>query len=833
MSAERADEVAERGSDESMQRRLLVAAVLLAAVATVVGLRVGGDRGTTLGHTAAPSGSLLAAAPGEPQWNVIDRYCIGCHDDVELAGGVSFKSLDRRDVPENADVWEAAVRKVRTGLMPPMGEPRPERAVLDGLARWLEHELDAASAHAPNPGVKPLSRLNRTEYANAVRDLLAFDPGAIAAALPPDPSVGGFDNIAAALSVSPTLLEGYALAAMQIGRRAVGDRSMGHGETRYAAAAGTAQQRHIEGLPLGTRGGLAVEHNFPLDAEYEFVVQASIPAAGWDNPTGRLEYCDGPAIDVAFNGAPVPVANPRRFRLRVPAGPQRITAALVDEKRCTGANELYLGEVDVEGAVLGLVIDGPFNPTGVGDTPSRSEIFVCRPASAAEEEPCAQRILSRLATRAYRRPVQAGTDELAVLTEFYRLGREEGGDFEVGVQYALSRMLVDPQFLYRFESEPADVAVGDVYQVGDLELASRLSFFLWSSIPDEELLELAAADRLRAPGVLAAQVERMLADEKSVALVENFAGQWLKLRELDELPSQDPDFDADLREAFRRETELLFADVLRERRSVLDLLDADYTYLNERLAAHYGIDGVRDSYMRRVALPPDSPRRGLLGHGSILTATSAPNRTSPVVRGQWIVQNILGAAVPNPPPGVEADLSKEASEAEKLSGNTVRERLEMHRANPTCAACHAIMDPLGLALENFDLVGRWREQEEGHPINSAAQMTDGTPLHGAGDLRRALLSRSESFVTALAERLMTYALGRELAYYDKPAVRSVVRAAAAQDNTFAALVQAIVASDSFQKRIKTGPAAITANVSAQNIAPAPAAALVARQARRE
>jgi hypothetical protein len=371
-------------------------------------------------------------------------------------------------------------------------------------------------------------------------------------------------------------------------------------------------------------------------------------------------------------------------------------------------------------------------------------------------------------------------------------------------------LLVDPNFLYRFEQEPAGLAPGTVYAIGDLELASRLSFFLWSSIPDDELLAVAVDGRLHDPAVLAAQVERLLADDKAQRFVESFAGQWLKLRELDDVPSQDPDFDADLRGAFRAETELMFGHVLRERRSVLELLDADYTYLNERLAAHYGIGGVRDSYMRRVELPADSPRRGLLGHGSILTATSAPNRTSPVVRGQWIVQNILGAAVPTPPPGVEADLAKEASEAEGLTGDTVRERLEMHRANPTCAACHSIMDPLGLALENFDLVGRWREQEDGHPIDATAELTDGTKLTGAADLRRALLSRSDAFVTAVTERLLTYALGRELEYYDRPAVRSIVRAADRDGTTLAALIQAIVASEPFQKRIVTRDAPATA-----------------------
>jgi len=768
---------------------------------------------------------LDRSSGADAQWPVLDQYCVGCHNDDDLAGGVSFRRLDHRDFGKHAKTWEAAVRKLRTGLMPPKGERRPARAVLDATAGWLERELDAAWMQSPNPGAKALARLNRTEYANAIRDLLSYEPGAIVGSLPADVSVGGFDNIAAALDVSPTLLEGYAQAAMQIGRRAVGDLSMGHSEVRYAAMGGSAQRRHIEGLPLGTRGGIAVEHTFPLDAEYEFTVNAVLPVAGWNNPTGQLVWCDGPSIDVAFNGAPIEIDGRRRFRLRVPAGPQRITAALVDERRCAGVNELYLGEVDLGGAIAGLTIDGPYAATGAGDTPSRRAIFACHPETAADERRCAEATLTRLATRAYRRPVPPGSDELGLLMEFYALGRKEGGGFEMGIQYALSRLLVDPHFLYRFESEPQDIAVGAVYRIGDLELASRLSFFLWSSIPDDELLTAAAADRLRDPTVLAAQVERMLADPRSQRFVENFAGQWLKLRELTDFPSQDPDLDADLRAAFRRETELFFADVLHERRSVLTLLDADYTYLNDRLAEHYGIEGVRDGYMRRVALPPDSPRRGLLGQGSVLTTTSAPNRTSPVVRGQWIVQSLLGAAIPSPPPGAAADLSKEARAVTKLVGDTVRERLEMHRANPTCATCHAMMDPIGLALENFDLVGRWREQEDGHPINAASQMTDGTALASPADLRRALLSRGDAFVTALTERLLTYALGRELEYYDEPVVRSVVRAAARQGTTLPALIQAIVASDSFQKRVKVGAAAADASVGARTDA-----GLVARRA---
>jgi len=774
-----------------MRRWPIAVGVSLAAVAAAV--VIGGD--------------ALPFRTAGAKTEVLDRYCVACHNDLELAGGVSFESVDREHLAHHADVWEAAVRKLRTGLMPPLGEPRPERAVLDAFAASLEAGLDEAWARAPNPGARPLARLNRTEYANAIRDLLAYDASAIASTLPPDATVAGFDNNAEGLSVSPTLLEGYATAAMQISRRVVGDRTMGHGETRYTATPGAAQRAPIDGLPLGTRGGLAVLHTFPLDATYEFVVSAAIPVAGWDNPTGALVYCDGPKLDVTFNGAPVAVENPRRFRLRVPAGPQRITVALIDDRRCAGVNELYEGEVALGGAVQALTIDGPFDATGSGDTPSRREIFVCRPASTDEEPACAEQILARLATRAYRRPVAAGSGELAQLSRFYALGRREG-DFDVGIQYALSRLLVDPRFLYRFEREPDDVGVGSVYAIDDYELASRLSFFLWSSIPDDELLALAAEHRLADPAVLTAQVDRMLADARSGALVENFASQWLALRELDTVVPQDPDFDEDLRAAMRQETERLFADLIREPRSVLTLLDADYTYLNERLAAHYGVAGIRGSQMRRVVWPQDSPRRGVLGHASVLTAMSAPNRTSPVKRGQWLMQSLLGAKIPRPPPGAEADLSAEASKSAGLVGDTVRARLELHRANPTCAGCHGIMDPLGLSLENFDLLGRWRDSEDGHAIDAAARMVDGTALRGPQDLREALLARSDAFVSTFAERLMTYAMGRELTAADMPVVRGVVRAAAADDNTLRALVQAIVASDSFQKRMKTGDAPV-------------------------
>jgi hypothetical protein len=745
---------------------------------------------------------LVKVAQPRAEWQVLERYCVSCHNDVDLSGDLSLEKHRSLDFRADAATWEAAVRKVRTGFMPPLDAPRPERAVLDGVAAWLERELDAAWRGAPHVGSKPLSRLNRTEYRNAVRDLLAFDASSIADTLPVDVTVAGFDNNAEALTVSPTLLEAYAMAAMQIGRRAVGDLSMGHAETRYAASPGAAQRRHVEGLPLGTRGGLLVEHLFPLDAEYELSVSASIPSKGWSNPTGAMVWCDGPQVEITFNGAPLDVGRFRRFRLRVPAGPHEIAVALVDDQRCAGVNELYLGEISFGGAVQALTITGPFDATGKGDTPSRREIFVCRPGSPAEEAPCAERILSRLATRAYRHP--AGAAELDELMQFYRLGSEESGDFEVGIQYALSRMLVSSRFLYRFEREPADVAVGEVYPVSDLELATRLSFFLWSSIPDDELLAVAAEGRLGDGDMLARQVERMLADPRASALVENFASQWLLLRELDEAVPQEPGFDGSLRAAMRRETELLFADLLHERRSVLDLLDSGHTYVNEQLAEHYGIAGVRGSHMRRIELRADDPRRGLLGHASILTATSAPNRTSPVQRGQWIVRSLLGAPVPLPPPGAEADLSAEAAQSENLAGNTVRERLETHRASSACAGCHGMLDPLGLALENFDLLGRWREQEEGFPVDSKAEMVDGTRLEGPADLRRALLARSDSFVTSMAEQLMVYALGRALEHYDRPVVRGVVQAAATDGYTLHALVHAIVASDAFRKRAKTG-----------------------------
>ncbi len=733
-----------------------------------------------------------SAAGAEPR-AVLDRYCVGCHNSAERAGGVALDGAALDLLSENRDLFEHAVRKVRTGFMPPAGEPRPERRVLDRFASALEQRLDAVAGVAPNPGYKGASRLNRAEYANAVRDLLAYDARAIAATLPADDAIQGFDNIAAALTVSPSLIESYVNAALKISRAAVGDRSLGPTQVSYDAPGGS-QAAHVDGLPLGTRGGFAVRHNFPLDATYEIRVRARGPGA-----LAGQRFCAAPRIDVTLDGERLAVDDPAAFRLRMAGGPHTLTVALLDERRCEGVNELY-GVYAAGGGIDSVEIHGPFEATGTGDTPSRRAIFRCVPPDGGETA-CAREILLRLATLAYRRPVDSGDAELETLLGFYERGRQQGG-FEAGIEQAVARLLVDPRFLYRFETRPEGLAEGAAYRIDDFALASRLSFFIWSSIPDDELLQAAASGLLHEPAALEQQVRRMLEDARAATLVENFAGQWLKLRELDDALPQDAGFDANLRAAFRRETELMFEHVLREDSSVLELLAARYTFLDERLARHYGIDGVRGSYFRRVELRDDSPRGGLLGHGSILTATSAANRTSPVVRGAWIVENLLGAEVPPPPPGVEADLSGARSPPE---AKTLRQRMEAHRSNAVCASCHQLIDPFGFALENFDLVGRWRDSDAGEPIDATAVLADGTAVDGPAALRKALLARSDAFVTALTERLMTYALGRILTADDGPAVREVAAAAADADYRFSALVLGIVRSAPFRMQTNLSP----------------------------
>jgi len=705
--------------------------------------------------------------------------------------GLALDTVSLDDIAGNAEVLEKVVLKLKTGLMPPAGAPRPDRAVLDGFAAALETHLDKAVPANANLETPSLHRLNRVEYANAVRDLLSLDVD-VSSLLPADGSSEGFDNLAEALAVSPSLVQGYVSAAMKISRQAVGDRQAAASQVVYAAPAGLAQDKHIDGLPLGTRGGIVFTHTFPLDAEYEFTVGGGGPGGG-----------GAAATDFTIDGERVPAQNPRKFRIPVPAGPHTIAVAVPDRNRAAGVDDIYSdfrvdGEFRVAGGVQNVTILGPFDAKGTGDTPARKRVFTCKPTTAAEETACARTILSSLARRAYRGPVSAA--EVETLMKFYQQGREdEGGDFESGVQQGLARILVAPRFVFRVEEEPKAVAPGSTYRISDVDLASRLSFFLWSSIPDEELLDVASKGRLKDPAVLRAQVKRMLADPKSDALIENFAGQWLLLRDLSTVQTEAKNFDDNLRKSFQKETEMLFSTIVREDRSLVDLLDADYTFVDERLAEHYGIPNIHGSYFRRVSLPANSPRRGLLGEGSMLTITSVATRTSPVSRGKWILENLLGAPPPQPPPGVEINLDPDPK-AEKPT--TLRQRMEQHRRSPQCASCHRLMDPIGFSLENFDQVGTWREQDAGQPIDSTGQLADGTQVKGIDDLRKAVLTRSDAFMSIAARKLLTYGLGRPLSYQDMPTVRIIVRRAAADRNRFSSLILGVIESAPFQMRIK-------------------------------
>jgi cytochrome c551/c552 len=724
--------------------------------------------------------TAAVASAQTPDRALLDRYCVTCHNERLKTGGLALNALDPSHAGDHAETWEKVVRKIRAGMMPPSGAPRPERPVLDAFAAKLEVDLDRGAVAHPNPGVTALHRLNRNEYANAIRDLLALDVD-VSTLLPADDSSEGFDNVADVLKVSPSLMDRYVSAGAKISRLAVGDPALGATTATYRTASGGG----ANDLPLGAPGGLAFRHYFPLDGVYSAKVRGG-GGVPYDNRVSRIEVTvDGEPVQVVETGYYVTAD----VRLTMKAGMHTMGFALVekDPQEVNHTWKVIPGTV----SVTNVAIAGPLSSTGPGDTASRRKIFVCRPAASGDDVPCAKQILSTLARRAYRGPVSDA--ELETLLGFYQRGRNSG-TFDSGIQLAIQRLLVSPRFMYRFEEEPDGLAAGAPYRISGSELASRLSFFLWSSIPDDELLGLAINGRLRDPAVLEQQTLRMLKDSRASALVKNFAGQWLYLREVKNAPGP---VNGELRQAFQRETEMLFESILREDRSVLDLLNADYTFVNERLARHYGIPNIYGSHFRRITLQ-DPSRRGLLGQGSLLLVTSVADRTSPVARGKWILENLLGIAAPVPPPNVPA-LEESAS---KSQPRTVRQQMEIHRKNAVCASCHKIMDPIGLSLENFDLIGRWRETDQGAPIDASGELVDGTKLSGPESLRNALLGRSDVFIGTMTEKLLTYGVGRGVQYYDMPAVRSIVHDAAGNGNRFSALVLGVVKSAPFQMRVK-------------------------------
>jgi mono/diheme cytochrome c family protein len=839
-----------------------------AGVAALVSLWVGASATGSGGITAA---AAVAQAPAAEQRALLERYCVSCHNERLRERGtvpVSFAGLDLADVDANARTLEGIVLKMRAGLMPPSGAPRPDKSSHDAFVTWLETELDRAAAASPNPGrTEPFHRLNRAEYRNAVRDLLDLDLD-VSALLPADDVSYGFDNIAGVLKMSPTLMERYLSAAQRVSRLAVGTPPPVPSIDYFRVPDDLSQDAHLPGLPLGTRGGTSIRYAFPMDADYEIRVRLAR-----DLNESMPLYTGPQVVEITVDGervggftlpgvgsqrgatprAPAPVPPPtssteparpaisqvqptirltakerearnkadENWNLRVPvkAGQREVvvtftnrTAALDETVRLPFLRPYPAGvnipETRRGAHLLSVEIAGPYDARGAGDSPSRRRIFTCNQVDDA----CAKTILSTLARRAYRRPV---TDaDVEPLMSFYRDARGSGpaapaARFDHGIERAIRRLLVSPEFLVRVERDPPSppasarqvqaVEAGMVYRVTDLELASRLSFFLWSSIPDEELLTLAEKQQLGNPATLAAQVKRMLADRRADAFVKNFAGQWLFLRNLPAtgpVQSVFPDFDDTLRQAFRTETELFFESIVRDDRSAFDLLRADYTFLNERLARHYGIPNVKGSHFRRVALGSNHVRSGLLGQGSILTVTSYPDRTSPVVRGKWILENLLGTPPPPPLPNV-GDLKPTSASGAVLS---MRDRMAQHRANPVCASCHSMMDPLGLSLENFDAVGKWRTLgESSTPIDASGVLPDGTTFQGPAGLRDALL-RSNRFVATLTEKMLTYALGRGLEHYDAPAVRAILNGAARDDYRLSSLILGVVQSTPFRMR---------------------------------
>ena len=780
--------------------------IIIYALAAVCGLLVGAP-------AAAQSRPDSDAAPFR---QTIAQHCLACHGSATKTAGLDLESLAAAAVSHDTDTWEGVVRKLRGRQMPPVGMPKPDEAEYRTALQSLTSELDSLASTDPNPGRTPtFRRLNRTEYRNAIRDLLGLQVN-VDHLLPSDEASHGFDNITVS-DLPPLLLERYVSAAEKISRLAVGRVGRLPDAVTIRLPPDLTQERHIPGLPLGTRGGALVPHTFPVDGEYEISVRLARDRNEDIEGLSRqhqLELLVDRERLALLEVKPPPRGDDHRnadrhlrARLNLKAGPREIGATFLKDssflvetqRKPYQARFNFYRHRRVQPAIFSITITGPYASSGPGDTPSRERIFVCRPESPGEEDACAEEIVRNLATQAYRRPVSA--DEIGGPLGFYQQARAKavGAEgFDAAIEHALAAVLVSPNFLFRIERDPPGVESGTAYHISDLELASRLSFFLWSSLPDAPLRDSAVQGRLRDPAVLEGHVRRMLADPRSDSLIDNFSAQWLHLRNLASVrPDMRifPDFDDNLRQAFRRETELLLEDVIRQDRSVLDLLRSKHTFVNERLAKHYGIPHVYGSRFRRVDLPPDSVRGGLLRHGSILTVTSYATRTSPVIRGKWILENILG--MPPPPPPADVPELKDTTVSGKLS---VRERLAEHRANPACASCHNPMDPLGFALENYDAVGRWRTADGGEPIDPSGELADGTHVAGVSDLEQALLDRPELFASALAEKLLTFALGRGVERHDAPASRKIVRAASEDNFRFSSLILGIASSTPFQMR---------------------------------
>ena len=781
---------------------------------------------------------------------LLDQYCVICHNQGVVNSVVTANeglqttqlrnlglTLDTEDVSnlaENPEVWEKVVNKLRVGVMPPPNYPRPDKLSYDGFRSWLENELDQVAAARVNPGrTQAFHRLNQTEYKNSVRDLLGLNID-VAGLIPADsPDQYGFDNNADVLALSPALVERYVSAAHKVAELAVGATPRGASIRSYDVPLNLIQDnRQSEELPFGSRGGTAIEHSFPVDGEYRITVKLQTNyvdfVRGYDARHELEISLDGELIDSATfggdaPGVPAPYSYAGNIRgsddweafmmafadkgfeivLPVLAGPRIIGATFpremwenegIQQPRLFGYHLAVTELPDINPGIGSIQIEGPLSVAGPGDTPSRQQIFTCTPASLDEEPACAREILGSLARRAYRRPI--GENDIEPLVEFYNAGRLDGG-FEAGIQFALERILVSPDFLFRIEQDPADAQPGDMYAISDTELASRLSYFLWSSLPDEELLDLVERRTLREPGVLQQQAERMMADSRADAFIKNFVGQWLYLRNLGGIypdPASFPEFDENLRAAFQQETELFIDDQIRSDKSLLELLSADYTFINERLAQHYGIPGIYGSRYRKVTLE-GSERGGLLGHGSIMMVTSYPNRTSPVLRGKFVLENLLGGPPPEPPPNVPALV--EENEGKKL---TMREAMAQHRENPACRVCHAAMDPIGFSLENYDAIGKWRLEFADQPIDASGLLPDGNTFDGPDGLRDLLLERPNDLVGTITEKLLRFALGRSLEYYDMPQVRAIVRTAAEDDYRWSSVILGVIESTPFQMR---------------------------------